>query len=443
MRAPALLFLVALVAYGAVAGKRLLRGSADPHFVVQADAWLHGRADIEAWPAGADDPAKVEEVRVDDGTVVRGRRLKARPAFRIVGGREIPAARIAQSLRTLHYVSFPPFPSVLFLPQAAISGARANDVATTVVLAALVPAAFLLCLRRLRAGGLTDRTPRDEVWLALLLGFGTVFFFSAVQGRVWFTAHVVGVLLSVLYVWASVEAERPLLAGACLGLATATRTPMLFLAPLFLYETWRVGGTRRDFLRRLVLFAAPLAAIGALCAWYNYARFGELAEFGHSYLEVRQQAQIERFGLFSSAYLGRNLAVALTLLPQFSSTPPFVSISGHGLAMWVTTPILVYLLWPARKAEWHRILWLCVAVVAGWSLFYQNSGWVQFGYRFSLDYITVLVVLLAVGGRRLGHWAKVLIVAGIAVNLFGAITFNRIGQVYRTDNAAYDCVVPH
>lgn len=442
-RAPLVLFVVSLAAYAAVASTRLLHASADPHFAVQADAWLHGRMDIERWPTGADDPAKVEEVRLDDGTLVRGRRLKARPTFRILGGREVPTARIAQSVRTLHYVSFPPFPSVLMLPQAAISGARANDVATTVVLAALVPAAFLLYLRRLRAAGLTARTPSDENWLSVLLGFGTVFFFTAVQGRVWFTAHVVGVLLAIGYAWASVDAERPILAGVCLALATATRTPMLFLAPLFLYEVWRAGGARGAVVRRLALFAAPLVVIGALLALYNVARFGELAEFGHSYLEVRQQAQIERFGLFSSAYLGRNLTVALTLLPQFSSAAPFVSISGHGLALWVTTPAFLYLLWPARKGEWHRILWLTVALVAAWSLFYQNSGWVQFGYRFSLDYVVLLVTLLAVGGRRLGRFAKIVIVAGIVVNLFGAITFSRVGGIYRQDNAAYDCVVAH
>jgi hypothetical protein len=61
--------------------------------------------------------------------------------------------------------------------------------------------------------------------------------------------------------------------------------------------------------------------------------------------------------------------------------------------------------------------------VAAWSLAYQNSGWVQFGYRFSLDYMVLLVVLLAIGGRPFGSIHQALIVVGIVVNLFGAITF--------------------
>src|SRR6186713_1670482 len=115
-------FVVSLVIYGAVAGDRLRRRSTDPHFVVQANAWLHGKMDIERWPGGADDPAKIEEVRLDDGQIVRGRRLSTRQTFRVAGGEEIPIARVAETLRTLHYNSFPPFPSVLMIPQVLIHG---------------------------------------------------------------------------------------------------------------------------------------------------------------------------------------------------------------------------------------------------------------------------------------------------------------------------------
>jgi hypothetical protein len=139
-------------------------------------------------------------------------------------------------------------------------------------------------------------------------------------------------------------------------------------------------------------------------------------------------------------YLGRNLAVAFTLLPDVSVQRPWISISGHGLALWLTSPALLVLLWPREKNAWHRPLWLTVAVVAVWSLCYQNSGWVQFGYRFSLDYIVLLAVLLAIGGRRI---PRALIILGILINLFGAVTFARFGQFYRTDNGTYETVVQH
>src|SRR6185436_9785862 len=98
----------------------------------------------------------------------------------------------------------------------------------------------------------------------------------------------------------------------------------------------------------------------------------------------------------------------------------------------------------------HRALWITVALVAIPTFFYQNSGWVQFGYRFCLDYLPFLILLLAVGGRRLGAAARALIIAGIAINLFGAVTFDRFGwRYYRitrslaAENNAYEVIVAH
>jgi hypothetical protein len=173
---------------------------------------------------------------------------------------------------------------------------------------------------------------------------------------------------------------------------------------------------------------------------YNAARFHSPFEFGHTYLDVRQQILIEQYGLASYHYLARNLAVAFTLLPEFPGHSPWLQISGHGLAIWVTTPALLYAVWPRDKPAIHRALWITVACVAAPSLLYMNSGWIQFGYRFQLDYIVFLIVLIAIGGRRL-H--KPLIAACIAINLFGAYTFDRQWQYYRFGGNAYDVVVAH
>lgn len=453
LKLPLAAFAIAFAILAATAGPRLGKQSCATHFVAQADAWLHHETEIKEWPKpcgyDADDQATVEEVQLDDGSTVQGRRIASRQTFRVAGGGEIPISRVTKSVRSIHYVSFPPFPSVLMLPLVAISGPHVSDVTFTLFFAALVPAAFLLLLRRLREAGLSQRTPVDEATLAALITFGTVFWFSAVQGAVWFTAHVIGVLLCILYAWAAIGAARPGLAGLFLGLAFVTRAPMLFMFPLFAFEAWRVSaGNRRALAIRAVKFAAPVIAIGLVAAWYNVIRFHEPTEFGHSYLAVVQQEQIEKYGLFSLHYLGRNLAVAFTLLPDLSSKAPHVSISGHGLAMWITTPPLLLLLWPREKGPLHRALWITVACVAGFSLLYQNSGWLQFGYRFSLDYMVFLILLLAVGGRPLGTWrVRTLVALAIAVNLFGAVTFGRMNKYYRADrttpNSAYNCVVPN
>jgi hypothetical protein len=308
-----------------------------------------------------------------------------------------------------------------------------------VLLGALAPALLLVLLRRLRERDLSTRSPSDELWLTVLLSFGTVLFFSTVQGRVWYTAHVIAVDLSLLYVWASIDADRPFLAGTFLGLAFLTRAPMLFMFPLFVAEMWRTG--RRSELWRWMAFVAPVLVLGMLAAWHNYARFGDATEFGYTYLAVRQQLDLERYGLLNPHYLPRNLVAAFALLPDVSALPPYVRISGHGLAMWFTTPALLLLLASRPQGVFHRGLWITTASVAVWTLLYQNTGWFQFGYRFSLDYLVFLILLLAVDARPLTRLGRGLVVVAVVINLFGAVTFGRYPKFYRADEAAYRALV--
>lgn len=443
MRLYVALFVVGLAVYGVLAWSRIGHQSPAPQFVYQADAWLHGKTSIEP-PLVDADWAKLETVVLDDGSEVRGRRMITRPMFRPTRGEDIDIARVKRSREITWYMSFPPLPTLLMLPSAAISGRDGNDVIPTLLIAALILPLTLLMLRRLAVAKLSERSLHDDLWLVATLAFGSVLLFSSVQGKVWYTAQVVGVALALVYAWASIEARHPLTAGLVFGAAALTRTAMAFMFPLFVLEAWRIaGGDRRAFLRRLARFAIPAALFAIVGFFYNYIRFDSPIEFGHSFLDVRQQVQIEQWGLANVHYLGRNLAVAFTLLPEWLGHAPWLQISGHGLAIWVTTPVLLLVMWPRQRNPLHRALWITVACVAIPSLLYMNSGWVQFGYRFSLDYLVFLVMLLAIGGRPLSRVVKALVVVGVVVNLFGAVTFDRDWSYYRVGGNAYDVVVAH
>jgi hypothetical protein len=459
------LYAFGVAVFAVVAWNRLWVPSTAPHFAVQAEAWLRGELSIRP-PLPPDDVAKVETVRLDDGRVVRGRTFTSpgrRGAFQTTTGEVVAAPRVTERLGTTAYMSFPPFPSVVMLPQVALSGRGALDVLTTVLIAGLVMPLLFGILRQLARQGLGPPRLVDQLVLVAALPLGTVFFFSAVQGKVWFTAHVIGVVLALGYIWCAIDARRPLLAGVLLGCAALTRTPLAFMFPLLALEALRaVGGlaavrgttdearaARKRLLRTLAWFAAPVVVLAVAGMVYNAARFGSPTEFGHTYLAVRQQAQIEAHGLFSYHYLARNLTVAFTLLPELGGGGKLLQISGHGLAMWVTTPALLLLLWPraGTTGGLHRNLWITVAFVALPTFLYQNSGWVQFGYRFSLDYMPMLFVLLALGGRTTTWLARGLIAIGVVVNLFGAVTFDRMPEYYRLGgrgaDSAYDVVMPN
>jgi hypothetical protein len=183
------------------------------------------------------------------------------------------------------------------------------------------------------------------------------------------------------------------------------------------------------------LFVAAPLVIGLLLMAMNYARFEDVSEFGHRYLSGGQIDRIKHYGLFNVHFLSLNLTALLALVPKFQPEAPWVVISNHGLAIWFTTPALLFL---ARQRPtdsradrlWRRATVATVAVIAIPHLFYQNTGWVQFGYRFSMDYVAYLTLLLALGQPRLGRAFKALTVVGVGINAFGAATFGRAGQHY-------------
>jgi hypothetical protein len=422
-------YLTALVAYACVAGARLRHPSSDTHFSYMAKMWLEHRLDLGRPPPNQNDWAEVEYLHLKDGRTVAGTYLRSQPSrFRKLDGSvELINADQVESRSKKFYVSFPPFPAVLFLPFVAIWGLAFNDVAFTLVLGALGPILLFLVLRRLAARGDSNRSETDDLWLTGMFAFGTVYFYASVQGQVWYTAHIVSVVLCGLFVLASLDVRRPILAGVLLGCLVLTRPQMGFFGIFFLYELWR---SKKPIVPAMVKVGVPVALLGIVGAAFNWARFHSISEFGHFYLNVRWTDRIQRYGLFNYAFLSRNLAAAFTLTPKLLPRAPWIQVPWHGLSMLVTSPALLYLLWPRNTPTIHRALWLTVAPIALLSFLYQNDGWVQFGFRFSIDYLFALMMLLAIGNRPLTKTFKMLIVIGVAVNLFGAITFGRAWQFY-------------
>jgi hypothetical protein len=446
-RGALLVYLAFSGAYLSASGGRLRMHSQYNHYVYLADGWLHRRLTLAGPPPNENDWAKIDVFKLRDGREVRGlygSRLGG-PTDRFYplrGAPEtIPAGEIV-SRTAVRLVSFPPFPAILMVPFVAIWGLRFNDVLFTALWAALNPMLLFVLLRDLRARGLSRRSDVDDLWLTAMFGVGSVYYFCSVIGQVWFTAEIVAVTLSIAYVWASIGAEWPVLAGLFVAFGVATRPPW-FVVPLFFFEALRaVGGrsalhepaARRAFLRTSVRFVLPIAIGGAILGWYNYLRFQNPFEFGHRFLAVQWQERIFRFGLFNYHFLSRNLAAALVLLPRIMTRYPYVKISQHGLSVLVTSPNLAYTVMPHEPSPLEKPLWITALAAAIPPLLYQNSGYIQCGYRFSLDFMIYFMVLLAIGNRPLTRRFRGLVVVAFAINLFLAITFDRYPEFSYDDS---------
>lgn len=340
-----------------------------------------------------------------------------------------------------YFVSFPPGPAVLMMPFVAIWGYAFNDVLFTIVFGALNVLLIFVLLRRVSEGGLTGRGRRENLWLTALFAVGSAHFWCSVLGQVWFTALVVGITFTLLYLYFAIDARHPLAAGLALSFAFATRAPLVFTSIFFFAFVFFPGGRWRQSnwngaLRRLALFCAPCLVIGGGLLWMNEIRFGSPTAFGHRYLAGGSLERIQNWGLFNIHFLRENLHTMFTLVPELTADPPYIQISKHGMSILATTPALLWLVWPEQRESradrfWWYLLWAVVIVTAVPALLYQNTGYAQFGYRFIMDYLPYLVLLIALGRRPLGWFFKVCVVAGAVVNGFGAATFQRMEQFYR------------
>jgi len=466
------------VVYALTAFDRLAEPSPQFHFVDLAQSWMSGRLDTdtprqrrgqknEADPAGYreaiersldsggwNDWAALRILTLKDGTVLRGRfpwsseHSERKHLFYTLDGetRKVVTPRdLARTCgesgrrpcdETKHFVSFPPGPALAFLPLTLVFGYNVNDVWVTLLFAALNGGLLFLFLELLVKRGHSQRSRQDNLWLTLLFSVGSVVFFSAVRGEVWFTALILGVTCNLAFLLAGLDVRRPFLAGAALAIGFATRTPIAFCFVFFAWQLFLGDGRLRERRYREILvkgawFSLPILIVGALLITANLLRFGEPTEFGHRLLAGGAGDRIRDHGLFGLWYLDKNLAAALLNLPEWLGEAPYLRISKHGLSLLFTTPALLWLARPSGKAPLAGALWAAVICASVPGLLYQNTGWAQFGYRFVLDYLPYLVALLAIGGQHLSPWFKTAIIWGVVINLFGAITFGRFETLYQ------------
>lgn len=451
-----LVFVVAFVGLCVIAGERLVQPSRDNHFVRMAQGWLDGQLALPDKPPGwcaprdrarrrcrghdFDDYAVLYELTLPDGTTARGypckteackqARKEGEATWFIVGEgwRNFDRREIRRGKDTW-YITFPPGPAAMMFPFVSVLGLSTPDVLLTCLAAALIPLLLVHLLDRER--GTDDGRGRQHLWLAAAWTFASPACFLGANGRVWFTAQVFGALCLMLYLHAGWGARRPGQAGLWLALAVACRP--INMAPavvVFAWEWWRTGRKPAAAIR----FVIPLVVIGAAIAWLNYTRFESIFEFGHRFLEIRWQARIQEIGLFSTEYLPRNLRCLLWLAPQVGAEAPYLRISIHGMALWMSSPWVLAVLASRERFVQRPALVLALVGAALPSLLYQNSGQLQPVYRFSADWLLLLLPVLAFGGGARRRWFPALVIVGMLLNVYAAWQFPRKpGRLFVTD----------
>jgi hypothetical protein len=308
-------------------------------------------------------------------------------------------------------------PALVLVPQVALFG---QDVADTGVMSALVGALNVFLVYAL----LSYFELKDKAIAVLMVAFvvGSEYLYVAATGGIhqWTEILVVSFLLGALNL--ALRGRWPWVAGILFGLAVGCRPSVLLAAPAFAVLYWKFGGPRA-----LVSLAIGAASIGLFLAWFNWARFGSPTEFGYDLItgpngeKVLDEPWYSQ-GIESPFYIARGLYTMLLRSFEFDEAFPWLKPSWAGTSVLLTMPFLVYL---------GRATWKSPLILVGWlgllplalDLMHGNPGFAQFGYRFILDGMPFIWMLLALVVARNGltRGFVTAVVAGVVVNVYGMV----------------------
>jgi len=329
------------------------------------------------------------------------------------------------------YVPFPPLPALLMLPWVAFAGAKAtNPVWFSIVFSAVSVAAVDRLLHELARRGWIALRGGGRLWLTALFAVGCVNWYVSLHGAVWQMGQVCTLVFIALAAWLAAAYASPWPTATALALALLGRPNVIFIWPLLAgiaAQRFRDAEGRLDrgrWLRWCACSCVPLAlSVGALL-WYNRARFENPLDFGYARqnVDVSLRERIAHHGLFSLHYVPTNARVMFAGLPKWQPQRPWLRPDDVGMSIFLTTPALVYLVLARRRDPLTLGAWLAAGLLLAPLLTYYNTGWMQFGYRFLLDLILPLVVLLAIAARQRVSWLmRTLILLGVVVNAWGVL----------------------
>lgn len=254
------------------------------------------------------------------------------------------------------YIIPPPWPAIIMLPAVAVWGLGVNQALVSAIVGAVNSSTVFNVTRSL------SKKVSTQIWLTVLVAFGTVLWFSAANGAVWFFSHTVAVLFLFLAIYFTMSRKNPLMAGLCLGAAFWTRQPTILTLPFFLImfsDDWLRWDTERPLWQRvnwhpLLMLGCGLGAFVLASFWYNMVRWGTPLDASQHHLPERVLAQPWfNHGPFDPRYIPRHVVVFFEGAPIVRSEKPYIISNLNGSAIWITTPAFFYALfagWKNQKA---------------------------------------------------------------------------------------------
>lgn len=319
--------------------------------------------------------------------------------------------------------------------QLLVGGRFVPPLYTSLLFGSLTIGMVWWALRRVR----DDWFPHEALWTPLfftfLYAFGTMQFYVATVGSVWYVNQAVSMFFGVSGIAMILKKKRSIAeyvtSVACCSLIVLGRPTLAFLTvvPVFLFL--RDAKQRVSDRRKIVWLVLPMVIATTLFFLYNLARFDSPFETGYRYIQEDPVLAKNRqqYGMFSPSYTPRNVWHLMFAPPHFSwNRGPVVDIDLAGNSIFFLSPLLTLALftipWIWSNGKKYRqiiaAVWLGVLATALPTILYYNTGWMQFGYRYALDFSFLLVILVYFWSRgRMRWWMVPLLIYTLWINYTG------------------------
>lgn len=333
------------------------------------------------------------------------------------------------------YAYWGPTPILLILPFIKIFGLNFSDALYTAIISSIGPLIFYFILQELDKLEIARISNFKKFILSLFLGFGTVYFILSINGGVWFTSQAVStlyILISILFILKFKRFNKLrflILAIIFLNLGIWGRTTFIFYLIFFLAIIISV----KNFRISIFYFSLICLLFFLLFITYNYLRFGAILETGFLlqnwspiFVENKQ-----KYGIVNLSFFPTNFHYMFLNFPYLKPIFPYLQLDYWGNSIFSTSPLFILLILIFKKQYWQKsfllfngsILSSIIATIF-FLLIYFNTGYLQFGSRYLMDAIPLMLILLAQMIKAV-HIRLILMLCllSIAINTAGVLWF--------------------
>ncbi len=313
------------------------------------------------------------------------------------------------------YATWGILPALLLIPIQIIKGRYIPIFYLSLLFSGLNVVVVYLLLRRIKEEFLPVFSNLSVILVTFLFAFGTAHFYIGTLSSVWHVEQIVSTFPALLGTYLIFKKKRKaidyFLSTTAFGLTLLGKANMVLLVflPISLYfvdvfkrglfRQWRTWCTQA-----IMIFGLPLLVFSSMFFLYNYLRFANPFENGYRYInenphfyQVRQKN-----GIWSIKNAPRNfwyMALEMPSLTLDNNQKVKLNFNLEGNSIFFLTPPLLAAFLASPLNPYILSLWLTLIISLVPILMIYSTGWMQFGYRYSLDFL-VLLILLSVFGIK-------------------------------------------